>query len=250
MVQIGKQDGVTTLILNRPKQRNALDAGVIDGLIQAIEEAEADHDTRCLVIRGAGGNFCAGRDLTHPPERNLAAVLAADETWTKVNRLLHRINIPTVAVVEGYAVAGGFTLAMICDFVLAEIGAQFGALEMRRNFPAAINTPVLSSLVGPRLAVEFLLFGDLIPAQRLYEVGLINRLVEGAEALNQVAHQFVGGLAALDPDAVRMTKESQRAARNMPLIDALEMGKLGNALIAASGRMDEAMQGYADSKKD
>ncbi|MBT6987161.1 MAG: enoyl-CoA hydratase/isomerase family protein, partial [Rhodospirillaceae bacterium] len=84
----------------------------------------------------------------------------------------------------------------------------------------------------------------------LYEVGLINRLVEGAEALNQVAHQFVGGLAALDPDAVRMTKESQRAARNMPLIDALEMGKLGNALIAASGRMDEAMQGYADSKKD
>ncbi len=250
MVQIGKQDGVTTLILNRPKQRNALDAGVIDGLIQAIEEAEADNATRCLVIRGAGGNFCAGRDLSMAPERDLAAALAADETWTKVNRLLHRINIPTVAVVEGYAVAGGFTLAMICDFVLAEESAHFGALEMRRNFPAAINTPVLSSLIGPRLALEFLLFGDLIPARRLYEVGLINRLVEGAEALSQVAHQFVGGLVALDPDAVRMTKESQRAARNMPLIDALEMGKLGNALIAASGRMEEAMQGYADGKND
>jgi enoyl-CoA hydratase/carnithine racemase len=250
MVQIGKQDGATTLILNRPEQRNALDADVIDGLIQAIEEAEADSATRCLVIRGAGGNFCAGRDLTKPPDRDLAQALAADETWTKVNRLLHRMNKPTVAVVEGYAVAGGFTLAMICDFVLAEQGAHFGALEMRRGFPAAINTPVLSKLIGPRLALEFLLFGDLIPAQRLYEVGLINRVVEGAEALNQVAHQFVGGLVALDPDAVRMTKESHRATVNMPLIDALEMGKLGNALIAASGRMDEAMQGYAKGKKE
>ncbi len=249
MVQIGKQDGATTLILNRPAQRNALDAGVVEGLIKAIEDAEADAATRCLVIRGAGGNFCAGRDLTQSPDRGLASALAADETWTKVNRLLHRMSKPTVAVVEGYAVAGGFTLAMICDFVLAEESAQFGALEMRRGFPAAINTPVLSQLIGPRLALEFLLFGDLVPARRLYEVGLINRLVEGAEALNQVAQQFVGGLVALDPDAVRMTKESHRAARNMPLIDALEMGKLGNALIAASGRMDEAMQGYADSKK-
>ena len=249
MVQIGKQDGATTLILNRPKQRNALDADVIDGLIQAIEEAEADSATRCLVIRGAGGNFCAGRDLTQSPDRSLASSLAADETWTKVNRLLHRMSKPTVAVVEGYAVAGGFTLAMICDFVLAEESAQFGALEMRRGFPAAINTSVLSQLIGPRLALEFLLFGDLVPARRLYEVGLINRLVEGAEALNQVAHQFVGALVALDPDAVRMTKDSHRAARNMPLIDALEMGKLGNALIAASGRRDEAMRGYADGKK-
>ena len=249
MVQIGKQDGVTTLILNRPKQRNALDADVIDGLIQAIEEAERDSATRCLVIRGAGGTFCAGRDLTKSPERALAAALAADETWTKVIRLLHTMSKPTVAVVEGYAVAGGFTLSMICDFVLAEEEAQFGALEMRRGFPAAINTPVLTNLVGPRLALEFLMFGDLIPARRLYEVGLINRLVEGAEALNQVTNQFVGNLVALDPDAIRMTKEGHRAAGNMPLLDALEMGKLGNALIAASGRMDEAMRGYADDKK-
>ena len=248
MMQIEKLDGATTLTLNRPKQRNALDAAIIDGLTQTIEEAEADAETRCLVIRGAGGNFCAGRDLTRPPDRDLASALAADETWTKVNRLLHTMSKPTVAVVEGYAVAGGFTLAMICDFVLAEEEAKFGALEMRRGFPAAINTPVLTNLVGPRLALEFLMFGDLISARRLYEVGLINRLVDGAEALNQLAQQFVCNLVALDRDAVRMTKEALRASRNMPLLDALEMGKLGNALIAASGRMEEAMQDYADMK--
>ena len=248
MMQIEKLDGATTLTLNRPKQRNALDAAIIDGLTQTIEEAEADAETRCLVIRGAGGNFCAGRDLTRPPDRDLASALAADETWTKVNRLLHTMSKPTVAVVEGYAVAGGFTLAMICDFVLAEEEAKFGALEMRRGFPAAINTPVLTNLVGPRLALEFLMFGDLISARRLYEVGLINRLVDGTEALNQLAQQFVRNLVALDRDAVRMTKEALRAARNMPLLDALEMGKLGNALIAASGRMEEAMQDYADMK--
>ena len=119
MLQIEKLDETTTLTLNRPKQRNALDAAVIDSLTHAIEEAEADAGTRCLVIRGAGGNFSAGRDLTRPPERKLTSALAADEAWTKVNRILHTMSKPTVALVEGYAVAGGFTLAMICDFVLA-----------------------------------------------------------------------------------------------------------------------------------
>jgi len=235
MVQIGKQNGVTTLILNRPKQRNALDAGVIQSLIQAIEEAEADDATRCLVIRGAGGNFCAGRDLSMAPERDLGAVLAADETWTKVNRLLHRMTKPSVAVVEGYAVAGGFTLAMICDFVLAEEGAHFGALEMRQNFPAAVNTPVLSSLIGPRLALEFLLFGDLIPARRLYEVGLVNRLVEGAEALSQVVNQFVGGLGKGLIGIARLDDLHRHLAGAKP-------GNLGSPSQAAQARADRAVQ--------
>ncbi|MDP6344899.1 MAG: enoyl-CoA hydratase/isomerase family protein [Alphaproteobacteria bacterium] len=248
MIEIDKTAGVTTLTLNRPQQRNALNADIVTGLAQAIPEAEADGTCRCLVIRGAGGNFCAGRDLGKPPERGLDQALAADEVWTGVNRSLHLMNKPTVAVVEGYAVAGGFTLAMSCDFVLAEAGAQFGALEMRRGFPAAINTPVLSQLVGPRLALEFLLFGDLIPARRLYEAGLINRLAEDGPELARIADEFVGGLVALDPDAVRMTKEAHRASRNMPLANALDMGKWGNALIAASGRMAEAMRGFAESR--
>ena len=115
-------------------------------------------------------------------------------------------------------------------------------------FPAAVNTPVLSRLVGPRLALELLTFGDLFSAERLYEMGLINRLADDHETLSAVVADFVGRLVALDPDAVRLTKELNRAATRMPHDDALQMGNHVNALIAASGRFGEAAKAFAEKK--
>ena len=237
--------GVTTVRINRPARRNALDTASFTALGDAFAAAEADPDCRVLRLEGAGGNFCAGRDLDAGGAGDLHAVLAWDEAWTRIYRLLRRSAKPSVAVVEGYAVAGGFTLAMACDFVLSETGARYGALEMRNGFPAAVNTPVLSKLVGPRLALEFLLFGDLIEAPRLYDVGLINRLAEGPAALATLADDFCARLAGLDGDAVTMTKELHRATLSMPLDEALTMGKHANALIKASGRLDEAAARHA-----
>lgn len=152
-------------------------------------------------------------------------------------------------MVRGFAVAGGFTLAMACDFVLADKTARFGAMEMQNGFPAAVNTPVLSKLIGPRLALEMLVFGDLVDAERLHGMGLINRLAEDEEALAAVESDFVARLLDRDPHAVSLTKETHRAAVNMPLDDALVMGKQLNALIAASGRLEEAAQSFAAKQK-
>lgn len=242
--------GATTVVMHRPQRRNALDTAAFVALGDAIADAESDPGCRVLRLQGRGGTFCAGRDLADGAGGDLSAVLAWDEAWTRIFRLLRHAAKPSVAVVEGYAVAGGFTLAMACDFVLADRNAKFGALEMRHGFPAAVNTPILSKLIGPRLALEFLLFGDLIPAERLYEAGLINRLADGAEDLAALADDFTARLAALDADAVRMTKELNRAAVNMPIDDALTMGKHANALIKASGRLDEAAARHAARRRD
>lgn len=250
MLRVKKKGAVTSLILDRPERRNALSAEMISALSVALARADVDARCKCVVIRGAGAHFCSGRELAPGDlRRGLEAVLAYDDAYGEIFRRLQTLSKPSVAVVSGYAVAGGFTLAMACDFVLAEENAKFGALEMKNGFPAAVNTAVLSHLIGPRRALELLLMGELTSARELFEFGLINRIAPDAPALENVTGEFVNKLAVLDPLAVRLTKETQRAAVNMPLSDALTLGKQLNALLMASGRIDEAAKRHAARRR-
>lgn len=250
MIRVLRDGYTTSILIDRPDRRNALSWAMIGELGDAVAVADADSECRCILVKGASDQFCAGRDLDAAGGTGaLVPALEADAAWTRIFHLLHRAATPTVAVVRGYAVAGGFTLAMACDFVLAERSARFGAMEMQNGFPAAINTPVLSKLVGPRLALELLVFGDLVDAERLYAMGLINRLADDAEDLARIEAAFVGRLLERDPHAIALTKEAHRASVNMPLDDALVMGKQLNALIAASGRLEEAARSFAAKQK-
>ncbi|MEX0732676.1 MAG: enoyl-CoA hydratase/isomerase family protein [Aquisalimonadaceae bacterium] len=244
MIHYQTTDGITTIRLDRPKQRNALSTEMIHALGEALAECRDDRDARCVVLTGSNGHFCAGRELGAALQPGLEAVLAYDEAYSAVFRHLQELGKPSVAVVEGYAVAGGFSLAMGCDFVLATEGARFGAMEMHNAFPAAVNTALLSHLGSPRLALEWLMSGDLIPARRLYEQGLINRIAVDADALTTEAQAFTGMLASRDPVALRLAREAFRATREMPLTDALTYGKNLNALLLASGRIEEAAQAF------
>lgn len=233
-----KRDGhVLTLTVDRPERRNAFDPETTRQLAEALEAAGRDRDLRVVAITGAGGTFSAGRDLTAVENGSEPRdeILARHEDWVRIFHALIRLHCPSVAVVSGFAVAGGFTLAMGCDFVLATEAAKFGALEMRNGFPAAVCTPILARLCGPRLGLELALFGDLVEARRLYEIGLINRLAADETDLAGVAEDFIGRLAALDPAAVALTRETFRAAETMPIDNALDMGKHLNQFIAASG---------------
>ncbi len=241
MTRILKRGGVTTITLNRPQQRNALNEDVIRRLDVAVTEAGEDPNCRCLVIKGEGANFCAGRDLGEAnKDMPLEDILAYDELWAKVIGTIRTIPQPSVAVVRGYAVAGGFTLAMACDFVLAERAARFGALEMKGGFPAAVNTVVLSHLVGPRQALELLLSADTFSAEQLNDMGLINRLATNADELSALEREFVDDLKDLDPIAVKLTKETHRAVYRASMSEALVTAKQLNSLMMASGKIDEA----------
>ncbi len=246
MIRTQKDGAVVCLTIDRAERRNAIDADTALALAEAIDHAQRDSDVRVLVIKGAGGVFSTGRDLkasakqadTDNAERNGST--REDEAWVRIFHLLLRASIPSVAVVQGYAVAGGFTLSMGCDFVLAERAAVFGAYEMVHGFPAAVCTPILARLAGPRLGLEFALFGQPISAERLHAVGLINRLADGADDLARIEAEFVTRLATLDPRAVQLTRDMFRAAENMPLENALDMGRQLNQLIAASGGFAKA----------
>lgn len=246
MIRRETQAGVVTLTMDRPERRNALDAAAMTALVEAIAAAAADAACRCLVITGAGGVFSAGRDLKAAVGMLPADAAAQHRTWAEVFRNLGRLPFPSVAVVEGFAVAGGFTLALGCDFILAERGAQFGALEMANGFPAAMCTPILAHKAPGNLGLELALFGEPVSAERLAAAGLINRLADGPAALAAAAQAFVDRILELDPVSVRQTIESYRAARSMPLEQAFTMGEHLNQLIDASGGFARGADRFAD----
>ena len=250
MLRIGKAGAITTLVLDNTARRNALDAAMVAALEPALAAADADPACRCIVIKGAGADFCSGRDLGDAGDDwKLEQYVQYDAAWSGTIDRLWRMSTPSVAVVRGYAVAGGFTLAMACDFVLADESAKFGALEMRRGFPAAVNTAVLAHKAAPRHALELLLSADTHSAQRLLAMGLINRVAPDEAALAAVEKEFVGALAALDATAVRLTKETFRAAVAMPYSESMTLGSQLNALLMASGRIAAAEDAYRGGKK-
>jgi enoyl-CoA hydratase/carnithine racemase len=246
----GERDGhVMRLVIDRQQRRNALSFEMIRTLAAALAEADADAGCNCVMIEGAGDNFCSGRELAvGDGKRSLEQVLAYDDAYGEIFQRLNALTKPSLAVVQGYAVAGGFTLAMACDFVIADKSARFGALEMKNGFPAAINTAVLSHGLGRRRALELLLFGDTVSAAELFGIGLINRLADDASELRRIATDWAVRMAALDATAVRLTKETYRAVAGLPLADALTVGKQLNALLLASGRIGEAAVAFAERR--
>lgn len=241
MLNIEKAKGCTRLTINRPERKNALNAATGAQLLEALQQVEADPSVRCVVITGAGGTFSAGRDLREAASAELDSSLRHHDNWSAVFEVLQRLHCPSVAVVRGYAVAGGFTLTMGCDFMLAHRDAKFGALEMNNGFPAAVCTPLLANKAGPRLGLEFALFGQLLDAQRLHHAGLINLLAADDEELDSMEAQFVGRILALDTLAVRQTIETFRAARGMPISQAMTVGRHLNQLLDASGKFGGGM---------
>jgi enoyl-CoA hydratase len=244
MIRTEHEAGIVTILIDRPERRNAFDVATSNALAEAIDAAQRT-TARVIVIKGAGDVFSTGRDLkatVKALESDGLQSFAEDEIWVRIFHLLHRSPIPSVAVVRGLAVAGGFTLSMGCDFVLAEKSAIFGAYEMRHGFPAAVCTPILARLVGPRLGLEFAIFGEPISAERLYEAGLINRLAKDKDELERVERDFVGHLSRLDRGAVRMTRDMFRASEHLSLDNALDMGRQLNQWIAATGAFAKAGQ--------
>ncbi len=248
MIEITRPtDGLTVVALNRPQRRNALDDAAMAGLRDAFVAAAGEPGLRCLVLKGTGGVFSAGRDLKQAADLDADAALAQHAAWGEAFQALRRLPAPSVAVVEGAAVAGGFTLAMATDFLIAERGAKFGALEMANGFPAAMCTPVLAKKAPARIGLELAMFGAVETAERLHAAGLVNRIADGAEGLAAAERAFVDHILSLDPLAVRQTLAAYRAAEAQPLEQALNAGITLNQLIEASGRFRQGGARFAGS---
>jgi enoyl-CoA hydratase len=208
VVLVERRGAVQVVTINRPQARNALDAAVARRVASAVDELDASDDLRAGVLTGAGGFFSAGMDLK---------AFLRGETPAIEGRGLCGITRtpprkPLIAAVEGGALAGGFELVLACDMVVAGRGARFGVPEVTRSLVAAGGAALLLPQRVPRaVALELLLTGAPMAADRAAAVGLVNRVVDDGRALD-AALELAGVIAANGPLAVAATKQIVQSA--------------------------------------
>src|SRR5689334_2409173 len=195
-------DGVAVITINRPEARNAINGAVARGIAAAVDDLEASREVRVLVLTGAGGTFSAGMDLKGFLTGD--APVAAGRGFGGI--VESPPAKPLIAAVEGYALAGGFELALACDLVVASETARFGLPEVRRGLVAGAGGLLrLPRRIPYHIAMEIALTGEHYPAQRLAEAGLVNRVVPAGEAVAS-AIELGRKVAAGAPLALAATK--------------------------------------------
>jgi enoyl-CoA hydratase len=210
------RDGVLLVTLNRPEQRNAVNRAVAEGIAAALDRLDEDDALRVGVIAGAGKGFCAGMDLK---------AFVAGETPSVEGRgfagIVQRPSAkPLIAAVEGFAVAGGFEIALACDLIVAARGARFGIPEVKRGLVAAGGALLrLPRRIPYHLAMELALTGDFVDAERAFDVGLVSRLVEPGAAVEE-ALSLAARIAANGPLALAASKRILVEAPAWPDQDA------------------------------
>lgn len=214
------QGSTLTITLNRPERRNAIDRLMADQLLGALRDFEADESLSVAVITGAGGDFCAGADLTtlSDPERMLD--VSADGTgplgptrvaWSK----------PIIAAVSGHAVAGGLELSLLADLRVADETAIFGVFCRRWGVPLVDGGTVrLPRVIGQGRALDMILTGRPVDAAEALEFGLANRVVPAGEALG-AAQELARQIAAFPQECMRADRDSALRHWELPFAEAL-----------------------------
>ncbi|MBU2032283.1 MAG: crotonase/enoyl-CoA hydratase family protein [Alphaproteobacteria bacterium] len=206
------EDGILIVTINRPEAKNAMNKAAAEGIAAAMDRLDADDDLRVAILTGAGGTFCSGMDL----KGFLRGESPSIEGRGFGGITQQGPSKPLIAAVEGYALAGGMELMISCDLVVANKDAKFGIPEAKRGLAAAAGGLMkLPDLIPPKIAMELALTGDFIDATRAYELGLVNRVVEGS-ALD-AAKELAAKINENGPLAVRVSKQIVDQSRGWSL---------------------------------
>lgn len=214
-------DGVAWLTIERPEARNALNQAVRDGLFAGVRRFNADDDAKVLVLTGAGDKaFCAGGDLKEMAETGLE--VPDPDFLPQFGRNIE-VTKPTIAAVNGVAYAGGFLLAQMCDLCVAARSARFAVTEVKvgRGAPWAAPLPLL---IGARAAMEILLTGDPVDADRAERMGLVNRVVPDTD-LRPTVQALAQRIAANAPLSVAAARKTVRLVAETSLTQAFEQAE-------------------------
>ena len=237
-------DGVAWLTIDRPEARNALNKAVRDGLWDGVRRFNADDGARVLVLPGTGTKaFCAGGDLKEMADDALA--VPPPDFLPQFGRNIE-VAKPTIAAVNGVALAGGFLLAQMCDLCVAADSARFGITEVKVGRGAPWAAP-LPWLIPPRAAMEILLTGDLIDAARAERIGLVNHVVPDAD-LRDDAQRLALRIAANAPLSVRAGKRTARLIAEHPLGAAYEEAERIWAPVYTSEDAQEGPAAFRDKR--
>jgi len=242
---------VATVFLSDPERRNPLSPGMVEGLLQALDALEADPEVRVVVLTGRGRAFSAGADLAFLEK---VTELGAEENYRhslSLMRLFHRLYTfpkPTVAAVNGPAVAGGAGLALASDLVVMDGYAQMGFTEVRIGFVAALVSVLLTRAVGEKAAKDLLLTGRLLGAEEAKALGLVNRVAPPGKALEE-ARALAEEVAGNAPTSLRLTKELLLALPGMGLEEGFRLAALANAWVRETGDLKEGIRAFFERRK-
>jgi enoyl-CoA hydratase len=186
-----RRDGVLVITINRPDARNSVNGAVANGMAAALDELDSDDELRVGIVTGAGGYFSAGMDLKAFVQGE--SPYAGDRGFAGITQRASKK--PLIAAIEGFALAGGFEVALSCDLIVASREARFGIPEVKRSLVAAGGALLrLPRRIPYHLAMELALTGEPIDAERAQELGIVNRLAEPGKALDtalELAQQIV-----------------------------------------------------------
>lgn len=247
---LNDSNGIALLTFNRPEKRNAISYELIAELQRALEVVR-NSESQVLIITGAGKAFSSGMDLENlkvligrTPEQNVED----SRTMAQLFRSIHDFPKPTIAAVNGPAIAGGTGIATICDFTLAVPDAKFGYTEVRIGFVPAIVSTFLLHQVGAKQARDLLLTGRIFSAEEAFRLGLVNEIVAPDRLLPR-AHELAHSLIENSPASLRATKELLSQSVNEELDWQLEASIEQNARIRETHDFREGITSFLEKRR-
>jgi enoyl-CoA hydratase/carnithine racemase len=243
-IRLERHDAVATIVIDRPDARNAVDGAGALALAAAFREFEADDGLRAAVLWGAGGTFCAGADLkARGTGRGLRLAPDGDGPMGPTRMAFTK---PVIAAVEGYAVAGGLELALMCDLRVADETAIFGVFCRRWGVPLLDGGTVrLPHLIGLSRALDMILTGRPVEAREALAFGLANRVVPAGRAREE-AEALARTIAAFPPRCVRSDRRSAWEGVGLPLPVALANEFALGKATHESGESQEGARRFAE----
>ncbi|MGA8311993.1 MAG: enoyl-CoA hydratase-related protein [Terriglobales bacterium] len=249
-IQRAIDSGVATITLNRPDKRNAISFALLEELLAALDEVERS-SAQVVILTGAGKAFCAGLDLDEL--KNLLGKTHDEnvEDSSRMGRIFRRIYdfpLPTIAAVNGAAIAGGTGFATMCDFTLAVPDAKFGYTEVRIGFVPAIVSSMLVWQVGHKIARDLLLTARLFDAAEAHRYGLVNEVVS-PDRLMPRARELAAQLLENSPSSVRATKRLINGFIAAQLDRQINEAVQDNARIRTTADFREGITSFLEKRK-
>lgn len=245
-----KEAPLTFITINRPQAMNALSNALVEELDRALDRAEGDPEIRALIITGAGEKaFMAGADIGELKDRDFLLARQQTRRRQQVFNRIAEMNIPVIAAVNGFALGAGLELAAACTLRVACKEARFGSPEVNLGIiPGDGATQRLPRLVGFGRAMEMVLTGDFVDADRAYNIGLVNSVVP-REELMETAKKLALKIASKAPLAVQCAKEAVNRSMEVGIYEGLAHESYLHAYTCATEDKKEGVAAFLEKRK-
>lgn len=249
-IQLAFESRTAVITFNRPEKRNALSFQMIADVLAALDSVERS-DALVVIMTGAGRAFCAGMDLDELKSltgKSQAENVEDSRRMAQLFRRIYDFPLPTIAAVNGAAIAGGTGIATMCDFTLAVPEAKFGYTEVRIGFIPAVVSSILVWQVGHKIARDLLLTGRIFDAAEAHRLGLVNEVVASEQLMTRV-RELAAQLKESSPTSVRETKRLINGFISATLDQQLDAAVQQNAAIRQTTDFREGVSSFLEKRK-